>query len=190
MDKKTYLKRFFLETYNDISLYYDYLDGKAVVDHNEFRKWFKNIKIGNEVFANCLINFERLKFNDIVIESALGDCFSVSKLLHNPSIINIRDFTKFKIVKGEVGSSTYHYICNGYFDDTLEQIYNVLNRGSFTVGICGEKQNCLYQDVVDYYSKLRRFLLKNGYVTSALETNCDRKNRAYLLMYDARIKRR
>ena len=186
----SHLKRFFLEVYNDIDLYYDYLIGNTTINHDVYYKWYKDIKHGNEIFANCLINFNRIKWKDPIVESALADYFSVAKHLHNPSIINVKEFEKFKIEKQELGSSINHYICEGYFEDTLEQIYNVLDKGSFTVGICGEKQNCLYQEVVDYYSKLRHFLLKNGYQTSAFETNCNSKRRVYLLMYDHKLKKR
>lgn len=189
MNQNAYLKRFFIEVYNDIDLYYDYLDGKSVINHEIFSKWFKDTKLRNAIFANCLVNFDRIKWNDTIVESSLGDYFSVAKNLHNPSIINVRDFEKFKIEKKEIGNSISHYICNGYFNDTLEQIYNVLDRGSFTVGICAEKKTELYNDVVKYYGELRSFLLKNGYSTSAIETNCSGKSRVYLLMYNHKIKR-
>ena len=68
----------------------------------------------------------------------------------------------------------------------MNQIYDVLSHGAFTVGICAEKRSEFYNSVVDYYGKLRNFLLNNGYSTSALEINCNSKNRVYLMMYNAK----
>ena len=58
----SHLKRFFLEVYNDIDLYYDYLIGNTTINHDVYYKWYKDIKHGNEIFANCLINFNRIKY--------------------------------------------------------------------------------------------------------------------------------
>lgn len=190
MDNELYLKWFFIEKYNDVNMYYEYLKGQVFLEQNLFNNWFKEMEIRNNTFAKSLRDFDRFNIRNTVIESALSDTLCVSNHIFNKSEKHISEFGKFKIERKSLGNSTNHYICNGYYIDTLEQIYNVLNKGAFTVGICMEKKTKLYSDVVKHYGDLRNFLLKNGYQTSSLEANCGKKNRVYLLMYDACIKRR
>ena len=190
MDNELYLKRFFIETYNDESMYYEYLKGNVFLDRNLLSVWLKEMEIKNSVFASSIHDFKHFTNKKIIIETSLSNNLCVSKHFFNKSEATVGEFGKFKIERKPLGNSCNHYICNGYFIDTLEQIYNVLDRGSFTVGICAEKKTELYKDVVKHYGELKSFLLKNGYKTASLETNCGKKNRVYLLMYDAPIKRR
>lgn len=190
MNSEMYLKRFFIETYNNENMYYEYLKGQVYLDYNLVSNWLKDMDMRNYFFSKSIESFNRLKPREIVVESALSNELAVSKTFFNKKEIIVSEFGKSKIEKKQLGESHNHYICNGYFNDTLEQIYNVLDKGSFTVGICAEKKTELYKEVVKYYGQLRSFLLKNGYTTAALETNCNSKNRIYLLMYDHQLKRR
>jgi len=190
MNNELHLKRFFMEVYNNLDMYYAYLKGEVFIDCNTYSKWSSALERRNELFANTIKSYDRIKFNDIISESKLGDNLCVSQYFANKKIINISEFEKFKIEKSIVGNSTNHYICNGYFSDTLEQIYNVLDNGAFTVGICTEKKTDLFRNVVAHYNQLRDFLLKNGYTTSSIQTNVSSNNRVYLLMYDHKIKKR
>lgn len=190
MNNELYLKLFFIETYNSENMYYEYLKGQVALDNDLLNKWLREIEIRNYTFAQSLNDFNRFSIRNLIVESALSDEICISKKFFYKRERIISEFGKFKISHKIIGDSHNHYICNGYFLNTLEQIYKVLDNGSFTVGICAEKKTNLYQDVVKHYEKLRKFLLNNGYHASSLETNCGRKNRVYLLMYDAPLKRR
>ena len=190
MNNESHLKRFFMKTYNDIDMYYGYLKGDVFVDRNIYSKWASTLERRNELFAHILKQCDRVRFDDKIIESKLSNNSCVSQHFVNKAITNISEFQKFKIEKKNLGDSANHYICNGYFEDTLEQIYNVLNNGSFTVGICTEKKTELFRSVVAHYNQLKDFLLKNGYNTASIQTNVSANNRVYLLMYDHKIKKR
>lgn len=190
MNNELYLKRFFIEVYNDESMYYDYLNNKVFLNYDEFAKWHKDIELRNSMFANSIKEFDRIDFKDIIVESKLSEELNISKHFHNKSEGQVSEFGKFEIKSYPLGNDNKHYICNGYFTDTLEQIYKVLDKGAFTVGICTEKKTELFHDVVKYYGELRSFLLKSGYQTSALEVSCNSKNRIYMLMYNCKMKRR
>lgn len=188
-----HLKRFFWETYGDITMYEDYLCGDAFVNQELYLKWLKDVDNRNKIFAKSLSDFNRIHNKNIIIESALTSELTISKYLLVPSNnVNtvVSNFGSFQLKDESKNPTNNHYICNGYFIDTLKQIYNVLDNGSFTVGICAEKKTDMYREVVEYYGKLRSFLLKNGYNTSAIQSNVNSKNRVYLLMYDSKFKNR
>lgn len=190
MNNEAYLKLFFIETYNDENMYYEYLIGKVKIDYDLYTKWHKEMEQKNSTFFKSMKSFERTNYKDDLVESCLSDELCITKYFVNKKERHISEFGKFKIVKHPLGNASHHYICNGYFTDTLEQIYKVLENGSFTVGICGEKKSEIYKDIVKHYGELRSFLLKNGYSTSAIQTNCGEKNRVYLLMYDHKPKKK
>lgn len=187
---ETHLKRFFIEVYNNSKMYDEYLKGEVYIDQNIYYKWLLDIKKRNELFAETLNEFNRIKCRETIIESRLNNEYCVSEYFNNPVISDISEFGKFKIQQKKLGNSNGHYICNGYFKETLEQIYKVLDNGSFSVGICTEKKTSLFKDVVTHYNMLKDFLLKEGYQTSCIQTNVKSNNRVYLLMYDHKNKKR
>lgn len=186
MSNDTYLRRFFIEVYNDPTMYEEYLNGRVFLNRELFSKWHKEINLKNESFARKIKEIERPGTKEIIMESALSKDLCVSKHFFNKKIVTVSDFGLSKIEEKPLGNLQEHYMCNGVFLDTLDNIYQVLNNGSFTVGICCEKKIELYKDVVAYYNKLKDFLLRKGYRTAALETNVNSKNRIYLLTYDSR----
>ena len=187
---ETHLKRFFIEVYNDPSMYEEYLNGRVFINRDLYSKWFHALEKRNELFASTIKQYNRVGRKDIIVESQLSDDYSVGSYFNNDVISNVSEFGKFKIEKKQLGDDNNHYICNGYFIDTLEQIYKVLENGTFTVGICTEKKTDLFKDVVAHYNMLRDFLLKNGYNTSCIQTNVGSNNRVYLLMYERKISKR
>lgn len=184
MDNDKHLKKFFMDTYNSEDMYYDYVKGSIILDLPKYSKWHSEQRNKNSLFANYITENERLDNDSIILESALSGDLAVSNFLVNSKLVRISDFSKFKINKGTVGNLKGHYICNGYYNDTLEQIYQILNNGSFTVGICTEKKTKLFKEVKAHYNQLRDFLLRNGYITDVMESNIGSKNRIYLLTYD------
>ena len=184
MDNDKHLKKFFMDIYNSEDMYYDYVKGSIILDLPKYGKWHSEQRNKNSLFANYIIGNERLDNDSIILESALSGDLAVSNFLVNSKLVRISDFSKFKINKGTVGNLKGHYICNGYYSDTLEQIYQILNNGSFTVGICTEKKTKLFKEVKAHYNQLRDFLLRNGYITDVMESNIGSKNRIYLLTYD------
>jgi len=186
MDNEIHLKQFFIEKYGDKNMYYEYLAGRISIDKDMYDSWYKDVEARNRLFSYQIKKHNRIFLGDTIVESKLCENLCVSKFFVNKCCSHIGEFGKFKIEKKRVGISNAHYICNGIYLDTLNQIYDVLSHGAFTVGICAEKRSEFYNSVVDYYGKLRNFLLNNGYSTSALEINCNSKNRVYLMMYNAK----
>lgn len=184
MESDKHLRKFFMDVYDNLDMYYEYLEGKAFLDPLKYSKWHSEQEHRNNLFAQCLKDNDRVNTDTFVLESALSGELSVSNFLGNNRLIMISDFDKFTLTKGQPGKVQMHYICNGYYSDTLEQIYQVLTCGSFSVGICTEKKTDLFREVKAHYRHLKDFLLKNGYVTEAIESNIGSKNRIYLLTYD------
>lgn len=185
MDSTMHLKRFFMEIHNDSSMYEAYLNGLISIDEEVYNKWYREMEIRNEVFADTISRFERLNSNTFVFESAICRNLTVSKHLFNKCRVEEASFGISKVVPKPLGESNEHYICNGYFEDTLENIYQVLTNGAFTVGICCEKKSELYERVSMYYNKVKEHLLKRGYRVSSIESSMSPKNKVYLLMYDS-----
>lgn len=180
-----FLRRFFVEVYDDDGMYDDFLRGEVILDNEKVMNWTKTMRLRNREFATSIKDFNRVYPKTKIIESAIGDGLSVSEFLYNKSEVTTSDFGKFEIGKKTLGDDRSHYICNGWFLDTLDNIYKVLEKGSFTVGICCEKKTDLYRDVKTQYNKLKDFLMRNGYMAGSVEKNCGTKDRVYLLMYDS-----
>jgi len=186
------LKRFFMETYDEEGLYSKYLNKEFSLDKPLYLKWLKEKETQNMMFAQSMASFNRIVPNSHIVESSTGKELSIFKYLPIKSEIHLSSFvfSPSLIKKSALGNGTEHYVCNGYFENTLEEIYNILEKGAFTVGICSDSHTKLYREIVEHYKKLREFLLKEGYITSAVETNCNFKNHVYLLMYDHKTRRR
>lgn len=184
MQRNTHLRRFFSEVYNDPKMYEDYVEGKIILDFKLYNEWYQKLDIRNRIFARSVKEFTCSRPREFVMESAINDKLTVSQYLFGKSEVYISDFGKPEIITKNQEDLQAHYICNGYFNDTLQKINQVLNKGSFTVGICSEKNTKLYKEVISYYNKLKMALLKNGYISSSLEISSISKNRVYLLMYN------
>lgn len=185
-----YLKRFFKEVYNNEDMYNEYLEGRVFIDNEKLMKWFKDVEIRNKTFAEAINKFAHPNNSQKVFETSISETLSVSSKMFNKKEIEIGDFERFKICKKELGNSRNLYICNGWYSDTLDNIYQVLNKGCFAVGICCEKKTDLFRDVRTHYNKLKDFLLKNGYNAGSIEENTYSNNRVYLLTYDSFRQRR
>lgn len=180
------IKRFFKEVYNDQDMYQEYLNHRVFVDNDKYFKWVKTINSQNKIFADEISDFKRGNFVSQIIESSTSKGLTVSEHLYLGHLnISEQPFDTPKIESKQLGNGKYHYICNGCYKDTLEKIYDVLNKGSFTVGICCEKKTDLYRDISKYYNQLKDFLVKKGYILGSIETNSVSNNRVYLLMYDS-----
>ena len=115
MDNELYLKRFFIEQYNDETMYYEYLKGNVFLDRNILSIWLKEMEIKNSVFASSINDFKRLNNKKIIIETSLSNNLCVSKHFFNKSEATVGEFGKFKIEKKSLGNSCNHYICNGLY---------------------------------------------------------------------------
>jgi len=91
-----------------------------------------------------------------------------------------------KIEMLDVESESFYYICNGCYKTTLQNIYKVLSKGAFTVGICCDKKTDEFRDLVKYYNELKDFLMRKGYHATSFESNLSSKTRIYLLSYDSK----
>lgn len=182
---ETHLRRFFIEIYDDPNMYNDYINGKVFLNRELYSKWHKEIQERNKIFAKSIKEINRPLSRELVVESALSENLTISEYLFRKSKVEVSDFEIPQISKIIPGNEKYHYICNGCFVDTFDKINQVLERGSFTVGICCEKKTKLFKEISTYYNQLKNVLLNNGYYARSFESNTNRKNRVYLLMYDS-----
>ena len=94
-----FLRRFFVEVYDDDGMYDDFLRGEVVLDNEKVMNWTKTMRLRNKEFATSIKAFNRVYPKTKIIESALGDGLSVSEFLYNKSEITTSDFGKFEIGK-------------------------------------------------------------------------------------------
>lgn len=186
---ESHLKRFFMDVYQDSSMYENYLMGRVSLDKEAYQKWYTKTEKRNYLFAQLLKSISKPYPRDFVVESALTKDLSVSRYLYNKKEINVSEFGFPKLEKSSLNpiltEKKIHYICNGCFMDTLENISKVLDNGSFSVGICYEKKRELYWEIVEYYNQLKKTLLNSGYRASSFESYCANNDRVYLLRYDS-----
>lgn len=184
-----HLKRFFIDVYQDSSMYEGYLKGAVLLDSEVYQKWYTKMEKRNYLFATNLKSINRPYPKDFVVESALNEDLTVTKKLYNKSETIVSDFGFPKLEQSFLdcisSDKKVHYICNGCFMNTLENISRVLERGSFSVGICCDKKIDLYRKTVDYYNQLKNILLNVGYQVSSFESYCPNNERVYLLRYDS-----
>ena len=186
MVEKIYLKQFFADVYRDSDMYYNYLAGKLNIDQVAFSKWYSTIESRNKDFLKFIKGGNYFKANDTIFETALSKNLTVIIPQYKNRIIETSEFATPKIESLDLGVETHHYICNGCYETTLQNIYKVLSKGSFTVGVCCEKKTDEFRDLVKYYNMLKDFLMRQGYRASSLESNVSSKNRIYLLSYDSK----
>lgn len=186
MDTQIHLKKFFKDIYNDSSMYYDYMAGRLSLDQTAFLKWYAAMERRNREFLKMIRDDDHIRFSDSIIETALSQHLTVTTTTFRKRTIEVSEMATPKIELLEVGSDSHHYICNGCYETTLQNIYRVLSKGSFTVGICCEKKTDEYRDLVKYYNMLKDFLMRKGYRAASFESNISSKDKMYLLMYDSK----
>ena len=184
MENDIHIKKFFEDVYNNPTMYDGYKIGTVFLNHELYSKWYKEMSIRRDTFVKVIKEIDRPKINEFVFETSLSSNLALSKSFFGKKEIEIQEFCTPKIETKPLGDATYHYMCNGCYETTLDNIYKVLNKGSFTVGICSEKKTDEFREITKYYNQLRDHLMKNGYLTASFESNISTKNRVYLLMYD------
>jgi len=188
MQNEYNIKRFLEEKFDEDDIYEQYLAGRVFIKSEEYLKWFKALDHQNDIFADNLKASNVIGFNCVIIESAVSKEIAVCNHLKTKNItINEVEFNKPKLEKKSLGNDRYHYICNGIYSDTLTRIYEVLEHGSFSVGVCADKKSKLYKETVSYYIKLRDLLRREGYMASAVETNYGGVNRVFLMKYSPKV---
>jgi hypothetical protein len=186
MENEIYLKKFFIDTYNDPNMYYEYLSGRLHIDRIAFSKWYSTMESRNASFLALIKNCNKINTNTNILETALSDNLTVTTPVYRNRVIEVHDIATPKIEMLDIGNETCHYICNGCYETTLQNIYQVLSKGSFTVGICCDKKTDEFRDLVKYYNMLKDFLMRKGYHASSFESNVSSKTRIYLLSYDSK----
>lgn len=179
-----HMKKFFEDEYNDPNMYFDYINGKIILNYELYDKWYKAMKKRSASFYD-LANHSNLTPDIELFETTTTSDFAVTKFLGHKRI-ELKEFMMPKIEERPLGGESFHYICNGCYETTLENIYKVLNKGSFTVGICCEKKTEEFRNIVKYYNELKHFLMMKGYSLFSYESNVSGNNRVYLLNYDSR----
>jgi len=186
MEKEAYLKKFFMDIYQDPGMYLDYICGRINIDSAAFSKWYYSIERRNREFLYSISTCKCINFRSFIKETALSENLTVTTPIYKNRTIEISEMAMPKIEMLKPGFENYHYICNGCYETTLQNIYNVLSNGSFTVGICCDKKTDEYRDLVKYYNILKDFLMRKGYIATSYEANVSGKNKMYLLMYDSK----
>lgn len=184
MNKELYLKKFFKDTYNNENLYETYLKGFFRIDPDLFSKWYKEMEIRNRLFLDKISPLRKVSPSSCILETALSQNLTVLTPLYRKRVTEVKEASFPKIEQLELGVGSHHYVCNGVYESTLQNIYNVLTNGSFSVGICTNKKTDEYRKIVKYYNTLKDFLMRHGYHVSSFESNNGSKNKVYLLMYD------
>ncbi len=188
------LKRFFEEEHNDVKLYYDYLINKRFVNLYRYSVWLNTLDKRNSLFAEKVIEGNFINSDDIIIESAVSKEYCVSNYFNNEIIMRFaKEYTipigLFNTDKNSQ-KGNFCYICNGIYSDTLTRINQVLENGSFAVGISYPKHDKRYKEIIKYYNNLNMLLQKREIETDKIDDNCSNDYKIYMLKYNSRNKKR
>jgi len=184
VENTTHLKKFFEDVYNDTNMYFEYLANRRQIDHVLYSKWYQEMEKRRNLFADFINSTKQNIVNSDLVETALSKELAVSKTLFKKAELDIQTFSIPALEEKSIGNESHHYLCNGCFDTTLENIYKVLENGAFTVGFCGEKKTDEFKEIVKFYNTLKDQLMRKGYIATSLESNISSKNRIYVLTYD------
>jgi len=149
-----------------------------------------NLKINNNVFAQCLSKYNLVYKGDILVERC--DSLDNSILLtetfnrHNDRIIltgngEVTLDNMMANFSNEERERTINFVCNGVFNDSEEYIRKMLENGAFNVGICTSDEK-MYNDAKRFYSKIRGELLAIGVPVTQIDY-LDDLNNTYILSY-------
>ena len=185
MESQIHMKKFFEDIYHDSTMYSCYLNGQMFLNMDLYTKWYKEMRLKRDLFLKELKSTSMFKIKHSFFETSIHEDFLVTEKVFGEKIFEVKEFTLPDIFEYPLGGSNLHYICNGCYESTLENIFNVLNKGSFTVGICTDKKSVEYKQIVKYYNELKDFLMRRGYHASSFECNNGGSNKTYLLMYDS-----
>lgn len=189
MDMNVHIKKFFKDIYGDDTVYSDYLDGKIVLDKDLYEKWYKEMLRRKDCFFN-LIKSTLYQYKNIsCLETTLHKDFTLTNGAFNKKEIEIQEHSFPEIKELELGQDRKLYVCNGCYKTTLENIYKVLNNGAFLVGVCCNKNVEEYKETVEYYSRLKDFLMQKGYGVGSYESYLSGIRKSYVLTYNNHIKR-
>ncbi len=183
MEQDYCIKRFFEECYTDMNMYQEYLNKEAFINQEKYLEWLSELNERNKTFAEAISQLYLIRKKDEIVESVLSREMTSAEYLNvRTSVPIVREFIKPSTIPQSISNKHFHYICNGYYSDTLSRIYEVLNGGAFTVGICCDKKARLYKEIKSYYEKLKANLLTKGYVANNAEVNID-CYKVYILNY-------
>lgn len=152
-----------------------------------------NLKLRNDLFANYLSCNGLVIPSDVLVEITkdVASSVSISECLQrNNKIISIPNSCNpsllFKDNDFLTEKDTPNFICNGVFSDVDKYVFEVLNRGSFNIGICSSKEDVFYGGK-KFYKKLRGNLFAMGIPVTEKEDVVD-LGKIYLLSYRANAK--
>ena len=124
--------------------------------------FFKKLEEANYIFAGILKPYIK---TDLILEIVNDQDYSVGKYL-KPKKLYIkgteREFTYENHYVREEEKLSGHLLCNGSFEEIHEFLPRVLDKGSFTIGVCEEK-SISYRKKKRLYKRVFDTLLQMGY---------------------------
>jgi len=186
MDHLIHIKKFYEDIYNDPNMYYEYLSDKRKIDPGLYSKWYKEMQLKREPFVKFVSESKRYNNHEEIFETALSKDLAVSRPYFINRTIEVKEFTIPRLEQRPIGDERFHYLCNGCYETTLDNIYRVLNNGSFTVGYCGDKKSDEFKEIVSFYNKLKDKLMRKGFVAASMEESVSNKHKLYILTYQSK----
>ena len=117
----------------------------------------------------------------MIVESVLTKEYNVSNYLNNAMVI--RCSNEFKVPEANVNNSkkaSFCYICNGYYNDTLSRINQVLDQGSFNIGISSSKHKSFYK----LWLKNQKYHCLKNYFSRLFSPPLAGKTRIFLFLHN------
>ncbi|MBQ7136763.1 MAG: hypothetical protein IJO43_02145 [Bacilli bacterium] len=189
MDHLIHIKKFYEDVYHDPSMYYEYLSGKRTIDPMLYSKWYKEMEARRDPFVKFIMGGKKYNNHEFFFETALSKDLAVSRPYFINKSIEVKEFIIPRLEEMPLGDESFHYLCNGCYETTLENIYRVLNHGSFTVGYCGEKKTDEFKEIVKFYNMLKDRLMRKGFIASSMEESVSSKHKLYVLTYQSKNKK-
>lgn len=141
--------------------------------------WRQKLEKSNRYFAEVVSEYA--KPDDLILELASSSDENVLKYMKDVvySYMKIDQTPKiqdkslqYRILQ-DVDELSCYLIANGIFKEEITLMNQVLRKGHFTIGLCGEKHSPTFRAGQAYYKGLRNFCQCNGISVEVIEKNVD-----------------
>ncbi|MEG2311585.1 MAG: hypothetical protein RSB72_02680 [Bacilli bacterium] len=166
-------------------MYSKYLRGDISISPVTFRIWLSNLVKNKHIFGHYL------KTNGYITKDS-----EIMEITEDPEISSINGILKItkEIIISNCGDgcmltnkekNVKHLVINGRYVNQLGHIKAVLQNGSFSIGYCGNDNNYT-KSVLEYYRKLKEYLLINGAEVEAMEDTIFTSKKMLVLNYNCK----
>jgi len=179
------MSRYILEIEKDSKLFKLFMNGSWYPNFDKYRRFIHKQERNNNSFAKTISRYRLVKTNDHLLETVCSkDLDSVSSFLGKEATIIESGYGTIKCSSVIPNTFGYPecYISNGIYHDTENIALNMVNRGSFVVGVCDNPNSIFYQQNINRIAEFRKILDKKKIKYKVYEHN-NHRDKTLILYY-------